>query len=308
MAGAQGQRDAAIALKDTFGKAADDITSKTADFHGITADTALQGARDFSNVDNQFGDTFNGIKPGEAPADARDPVASPPPASASSPSFHDKIQSILDPEHDEAGEAGAEPSPERRKPTTPASGHDPVAITDQTAATQAAIDELSTVPSKVYSKVSKFMEDKPGGGISIGDKPINQLPGGETLTGAPRGWPAGSDWGDVAGVYLPGSRRLLINSSGASASVSVPLHEFGHGADSAYGDLSNQSEWQTVQNNVTNAVGKDPNWSHYYDHPQELFAEGFASWVKGGDALKNLALGNAQVAKTMEDYFERQFG
>ncbi|MBR7830258.1 hypothetical protein KDK95_28405 [Actinospica sp. MGRD01-02] len=198
MAGGQGQRDAAIALKDTFGKAADDFTGKTADFHAITADSALQGARKLATVDSDFGDTFDGIKPGEVPTRVQDPVASPPPASGSTPAFHDKIKSILDPENDEAGGTGAEPSPERRKPTTPTPGPDPVAITDQTAATQAAIDELSTVPSKVYGKVTKFMEDQPGGRISIGDKPINQLPGGAGLTGAPRGWPPGSKWDDVA--------------------------------------------------------------------------------------------------------------
>lgn len=306
MAGGEGQRDAAIALRDTFGKAADDISGKAGDFHGVTADSALQGARGFSGVDDQFSGTFDGIKPEATTDSLNGGVASPPPTEVSSPGFHDKIKSLLDPE--DGGEPGAEPSPERRKPTTPTSGHDPVAITDQTAATQAAIDDLSAVPVKVYSKVSKFMEDQPGGGISIGDEPINQLPGGETLTGAPRGWPAGSSWGDVAGVYLPGARRLLINSSGVSASVSVPLHEFGHAADAAYGDLSSQSGWQAVQDNVTKSIGNDPNWMHYYDHPQELFAESFASWAKGGDALKNLALGNAQVAKTMEDYFEREFG
>lgn len=53
---------------------------------------------------------------------------------------------------------------------------------------------------------------------------------------------------------------------------------------------------------------KRPEWTHYYDHPQELFAEGFAVWVKGGEALKRLTFGNAQVAKTTEDHFERQFG
>lgn len=178
MAGGQGQRNAAIALKDTFGKAADDITGKTADFHDVTADSALKDARSFSNVDGRFGDRLREIKPSDdAPTDVQDPAASPPPADA----------------------------------------------------------------------------------------------------GAPRGWPPGSTYADVAGVYIPGARRLLINSSGVSASVSVPLHEFGHGADAAYGDLSGQSEWRAVQDNVTKTVGKDPKWTHYYDHPQELFAEGFAS-------------------------------
>lgn len=308
MAGGQGQRDAAIALKDTFGKAADDITGKTGAFHDITADSALQGARKFSDVDGQFGERLRGIRPSDAPTEVRDPLASPP-ANVSSPALHDKVKALLDPEHDEAGEAASpEPSPEHRKPTVSTPGPEPVAITDETAATHAATVELAAVDPKIYGKVAKYLEAKPGGGISIGDKPIDQLPGGEGLTGEPRGWPPGSTYSKVAGLYLPDSRRLLINSSGKSLSVSVPLHEFGHGADAAYGDLSGQSEWQAVRDNVAKTVGKDPNWNHYYDHPQELFAEGFAAWVKGDDALETLTLGNAQVAKTMEDYFERQFG
>ena len=65
MAGGQGQRDAAIALKDTFGKAADDITSKTADFHELTATASVDGAHAFGDVDSRFGDTLHGIGEGD---------------------------------------------------------------------------------------------------------------------------------------------------------------------------------------------------------------------------------------------------
>lgn len=294
MAGGQGQRDAAIALKDTFGQAADDIAGKTGAFHDITADGALQGAREFSDVDDQFGQKLRGIRPGDTTAEVRDPVASPPPVGVASPAFHVKVKALLDPEHDEAGEA--EPSPEHRKPTVPTPGHDPVAVTDDTAATQSAVDALSAVPLNVYDKVAEFLESKPGGGISIGDKPIDQLPGGEDLTGEPRGWPAGSTYSKVAGLYRPESRRLLINSSGRSASLSVPLHEFGHGADAAYGNLSEQGEWQAVRADVAKTAEKDSDWNHYYDHPQELFAEGFAAWVVGGDAMKKLTSGNELIS------------
>ena len=61
MAGGGEQRDAAIALKDTFGNAADDISSKAGDFHDITADTALDGARKLNQVDGDLGRNFDGL-------------------------------------------------------------------------------------------------------------------------------------------------------------------------------------------------------------------------------------------------------
>ena len=79
-------------------------------------------------------------------------------------------------------------------------------------------------------------------------------------------------------MYDPNTRRLLINSDGRSASVSVPLHEFGHAADTAYGDLSAQPEWSATQQRVAHEMGTNPNWNHYYNHPQEFFAESFAAW------------------------------
>jgi hypothetical protein len=66
MAG-QGQRDTAIALKDTFGKTADDITSKAADFHDITAGASLDGAHAFQDADSGLKTKFNGMGDG-APA------------------------------------------------------------------------------------------------------------------------------------------------------------------------------------------------------------------------------------------------
>ena len=69
MGAGQGQRDAAIALKDTFGKAADDISSKAGDFHDLTADASLKGAHDFANTDEDLGKNLNGLDqlPPEAP-------------------------------------------------------------------------------------------------------------------------------------------------------------------------------------------------------------------------------------------------
>lgn len=60
MAG-QGQRDAAIALKDTMGKAADDITSKAADFQGVTADAAVDGAHAMQATNNDVTSSLDGL-------------------------------------------------------------------------------------------------------------------------------------------------------------------------------------------------------------------------------------------------------
>lgn len=180
-----------------------------------------------------------------------------------------------------------------------------LAITDQAANTQRAVGELGQVPGKIFKRVRSFMAGSTDGGISVGDKPITQLPGGSGLTGTPRGWPAGSTWDNVAGVYMPASRRLLINSGGASASV--PLHEFGHAADHAYGNLSGQQDFANVEQQVKSAVGTSPNWNSYYNHPSELWAEGFAAWTRGGNALRNLTAGDANAAQIMKDYFDRIF-
>ena len=124
MAGGQGQRDAAIALKDTVGSAADDITSKAADFHEITAAASVDGAHAFGDVDTQFGDTLDGI--------GRDPesVANPTPddgAGASGGSGGDGQSGPVDDNFQGTGEGGQQPegndnTPACKDPVDPISG------------------------------------------------------------------------------------------------------------------------------------------------------------------------------------------
>lgn len=119
MAGGEEQRAAAIALRDTFGKAADDISGKAADFHEITAESALQGARNLGDVDDQFGDTFNGIKPDDT---ADTPLTT----GASPPGFHGTIKSILDPESvDEGSGASGDEFGDDATPQVPAASSTP---------------------------------------------------------------------------------------------------------------------------------------------------------------------------------------
>lgn len=99
MAGGQGQRDAAIALKDTFGKAADDISSKAADFHDLTATQALDGARALTSMDSDLGDRITGLDPAGATEDVHPP----------------KISNVLDPEGDTPYTGARSLSPEEQE-------------------------------------------------------------------------------------------------------------------------------------------------------------------------------------------------
>lgn len=149
-----------------------------------------------------------------------------------------------------------------------------------------------------------------GGGISIADKPVTEQPGGEALPGQPAGsgYTSASTWAHAPGVYYSGTRRLIINSGAASASVSVPLHEFGHAADDAYGTLSQSPEWSAAAQSARSAIGGRPGWNPYFDNPKEFWAEGFACWTKGGDSMLNLTAGEADAAKTLKEYFNGVFG
>jgi len=85
MPGGTGQRDAAIALKDTFGQAADDISSKAGDFHDLTADAALDGAQKFSDVDGDLGGRFNDLGHDDPATTKANPNESAPTSTAGDP-------------------------------------------------------------------------------------------------------------------------------------------------------------------------------------------------------------------------------
>ncbi|MGW7008144.1 putative T7SS-secreted protein [Streptomyces sp. NPDC054933] len=183
----------------------------------------------------------------------------------------------------------------------------PISIGDiANPATQQVLDDIRLVPRPVYDRFMAYANQVPGGGISIDAKPLTQLPGGEHLI-APDGWPEGATWDDRAGVYLSHQRRLFINSEAPRGVTSVALHEFGHGADFAYGHLSASPEWAALQKRVVDELGNRPDWNTYFNNPAELFAESFAAWTEGRGILQKVTLGNEQLANELRDYFERAF-
>ncbi|GAA0989213.1 hypothetical protein GCM10009551_045730 [Nocardiopsis tropica] len=196
----------------------------------------------------------------------------------------------------------------RATPPTPAPPTPGFFEEDGSREARQVVGELSQVPEGIRDATLVYMRQIPGGGISIGQAPLTRLPGGEPLQTPPRGWPAGSSWDDVAGVWVPGTRRLLISTSRDSASVSVALHEFGHATDQAHGDLSSEHRWQALHRTTTGALSGTAGYNTYYDEPDEWWAESFAAWCLGWDEMVAHCLGNDQVARLLWDYFETRMG
>lgn len=196
----------------------------------------------------------------------------------------------------------------------PADGGAFVNIIDQTPETRQMVADLARVPHHIYARVSEHMNAVAGGGMVIGNRPLLQLPGTESLVGStPYGRKPGTSWDTVQGVYMGGPRRLVINSGGRSGSEQVVFHEFGHAADAAYGTggrwLSDAQEWRDLHATMMQTIGKHRKWNDYFDRRSEAFAEAFTAWMHGGTAkLRKFALGNDQIAQQLKDYFDRVFG
>ncbi|GAB3463634.1 hypothetical protein GCM10027570_50910 [Streptomonospora sediminis] len=211
--------------------------------------------------------------------------------------------------HDSPDDPGGDGDPDGAPPS--GQGSNPAFYEDDgTRAARLAAWELHNhVPAHIRDATVAFMRQVPSGGISIGDAPLTRLPGGDVLPkGTPNGWPAGSSFDDVAGVWEPQSRRLLISTSRGSASTSVPLHEFGHAVDNAHGWQSSSQEWANIQQQTAGALQSKNTFNSYYNAPKEWWAESFASWCKGWDTMVQHALDDHKVAGILWDYFERTMG
>ena len=100
----------------------------------------------------------------------------------------------------------------------------------------------------------------------------------------PRGYPAGSTWNDVAGVYMPGSKTAILGNTAPHGSSSLALHEGAHAIDHALGHASLEPAFGKVYDAFAKAAGA---WlSPYYRQInrqgslQEFFGETLAAWMK----------------------------
>lgn len=72
--GGEEQREEAIALRDTFGQVAKDISSKAGEFHDVTADAASQGAHALADTDSEFGGKLNDLANNPDPTPTPHPI------------------------------------------------------------------------------------------------------------------------------------------------------------------------------------------------------------------------------------------
>lgn len=194
----------------------------------------------------------------------------------------------------------------------PADGGAFVNIIDKTKNTKQILKDITEIPDHIYQRVSDHMNASPDGGIVVGNRPLLDLPGTDSLEGTPYGRKPGTSWNTVAGVYMGGPRRIVINSGGSHGNLNLAWHEIGHAVDAAYGTgadrLSNQPDWTALHTDMTTTHGTKSKWEPYYDKPSEAFAEAFCAWMHGdAQRLREFTLGDGYLAQKMKDYFDRVF-
>lgn len=163
---------------------------------------------------------------------------------------------------------------------------DKLHVSDPNSAyTKQALEDLSLVPQGTLIAM-KYK----GVGVHIGDKPLTELDSNGPLKGVqPRGWPEGSTWDKVGGVYNPGCKCLTAAGKGQSGSVSTVLHELGHAIHSTNGLTSSQQERLT---SIHKKVFKKlPNYLQQGGPGgkagiEEMWAEGFAHVIKDPKTAK----------------------
>jgi Anthrax toxin lethal factor, N- and C-terminal domain len=159
-----------------------------------------------------------------------------------------------------------------------------------------AIDRLADLPAHIADRLADQLN-----GIWVGPGPVTALDEFGYLRGLPlRPDRPHATWDLVAGAFAEG--RLVVGSI-KSASYDVMLHEVGHALDHIDG-MSPSSEF-TALHSLCKPVLANP---FYHDHPEELFAEGFALVITNYPAaLVTLMGGNEARAGALWAYFRRHY-
>ena len=184
---------------------------------------------------------------------------------------------------------------------------DSIELVDRSVETNKAVEDMALIPPAVYDRIMEHLEALSSGGVKLGKRALADLPRVEGMRPFLPGW---------VGLYDPRFRRILIDTRvhflADRSSTPVVLHEFGHAADDAYCPgskwLSDTPEWATVHELVQNVRGRHCWRNTHYDTPRELFAEGFASWLLGEEALLAFGYGDAGAAAKLREYYDTVFG
>jgi hypothetical protein len=148
------------------------------------------------------------------------------------------------------------------------------------------MDLLNDIDERAVKLVNAF-----GTKISIGDAPVDDLPGFEHLKGIkPRGYGKDLTWHDSAGVYSPDINRIGIGHTAGRPGLygegkDAAQHEFGHALDAAamrkLGDVaSQQADFLQLYNDTkAGATLRSYFLQPGKAGPSEAFAEAFKAWT-----------------------------
>ncbi|WP_280477841.1 FHA domain-containing protein [Nocardia asiatica] len=185
-------------------------------------------------------------------------------------------------------------------------------IIDATSESRSVQQDISWMPRHILERVFDDMSLGDDSAIVIGRTPLSRLPGMEHLVGENPEGPGERRWEEVPGAYLFLERQLYVDSGSAARfnSPSLVLHEFGHAVDWAYGiegsPLSGLPEWRSLHEKWLDSIGEDADWDHYFDAPEEAFAQAFAEWVMDPRGLHRF-VSSDEIAHEIRLYFNRLF-
>ncbi|MFG1792687.1 hypothetical protein [Nocardia sp. NPDC049149] len=158
--------------------------------------------------------------------------------------------------------------------------------TDNSWRAMFSAEHLAGLPQPLHDRVAAHMRTSPHGGIWLGEDSVVDIghpawPKGNVANQQPRGWPKGTTWRDVGGVYLPDHRAMLIGHTQRSDHL-TGRHEFGHAVDAALGYPSQEMKFKAVHQAVLGHFsGMNSEALKYMAQPggvgqSELFAQAFA--------------------------------
>ena len=142
----------------------------------------------------------------------------------------------------------------------------------------AMITRIAALPSFLLEKVKQH-------GITVN-------PTAQQLAGkVPRGYQANVTWDGVPGI---GGSKVVLAQIGSSekgkghGSVNLELHELAHSIDRfVFDDISGTKEFQSVWEIEHEHLFPG---NHYFDYPEEYFAEAFAMFYLNKDTKEQLLL------------------
>jgi hypothetical protein len=169
---------------------------------------------------------------------------------------------------------------------------------------QLHLSHLALVPPKMLGDYASQ-----GGTIVLGKGPVTDVR--PDLVGVqPRGWPAGSTWAQVAGMYSEMNKHVYAGDEAPHGSASAVLHELGHGLGSLLGGYeATATAWASAMGDPYERQPGLVTWNGetYSAGARETFAESVALYgLNGVSAVANSY--GAAYSRAFESWWKKASG